>query len=64
MFSDETRVKCRTCGAYVAKEEVPTCISWCSQARACIGEQRWAALMADPEEDEPERAGEQGGGDA
>jgi rRNA maturation protein Nop10 len=46
MFSDETRVKCRACGAYVVKEEVPTCISWCSQARACIGEERWAALMS------------------
>jgi rRNA maturation protein Nop10 len=56
MFSDETRVKCRACGAYVVKEEVPTCISWCSQARACIGEERWAALMSvdDKADEKPE----------
>lgn len=53
MFSDETRVKCRACGTYVVKEEVPTCISWCSQVRACIGEERWAALMGD--RDRPDR---------
>jgi rRNA maturation protein Nop10 len=45
MFSDEIRVKCRTCGSYVQKDSVPSCVEWCSQARACLGEERWRALM-------------------
>lgn len=45
MFSDEIRVKCRACGAFVQKDSVPSCVEWCSQARACLGEERWAALM-------------------
>jgi Fe-S-cluster-containing dehydrogenase component len=45
MFSDEIRVKCRTCGSYVQKDAVPTCVEWCSQARECLGEERWRALM-------------------
>jgi ribosomal protein S27AE len=45
MFSDEVRVRCRGCGAWVEKEAVPSCIEWCVQARACIGEARWQALM-------------------
>jgi len=57
MFSDETRVKCRTCGAYVHKEEVPSCIQWCAQARECLGEERWSALMGDAADDQ------QGGAD-
>lgn len=45
MFSDEVRVRCRGCGSWVEKEAVPSCIEWCVQARACIGEARWRALM-------------------
>jgi len=45
MFSDETRVKCHSCGNYVCKDEVPSCIQWCAKARECLGEERWAALM-------------------
>jgi DNA-directed RNA polymerase subunit RPC12/RpoP len=44
MFSDELRIKCKNCGAYVYKEEAPSCIEWCPQARQCLGEGRWLAL--------------------
>jgi NADH pyrophosphatase NudC (nudix superfamily) len=47
MFSDETRVRCRACGAFVYKETAPTCIEWCAKARECIGDQRWTELMGD-----------------
>jgi hypothetical protein len=45
MFSDEVRARCRSCGAWVQKDSVPSCVEWCSQARECLGEQRWQALM-------------------
>jgi len=47
MFSDETRIKCRNCGNYVYKENVPSCIEWCSKARECLGEERWKLLKGD-----------------
>jgi NADH pyrophosphatase NudC (nudix superfamily) len=49
MFSDETRVRCHVCRGYVHKEEVPSCISWCAKARECLGEERWRALMGQPD---------------
>ena len=45
MFSDETRVKCPSCKNFVSKEQMPSCIQWCSQARECLGEARWKELM-------------------
>jgi len=45
MFSDETRVRCPSCKEFVSKEEMPSCIQWCSQARECLGEARWRELM-------------------
>jgi NADH pyrophosphatase NudC (nudix superfamily) len=48
MFSDETRIRCRNCGNYVYKENVPSCIEWCSKARECLGEERWKMLKGDP----------------
>jgi ribosomal protein S27E len=47
MFSDETRVRCRGCGTFVYKENVPSCVEWCAKARECLGEERWGALMGD-----------------
>ncbi len=65
MFSDEMRVKCRNCGTWVEKEAVPSCIEWCSQARACLGEARWRALMESraglPEDKEPSTGSAAGG---
>ncbi len=47
MFSDELRIKCRKCGEYVYKEQVPSCIEWCASARQCLGEVRWKALKGE-----------------
>ena len=49
IFSDETRFKCQKCGTMILKEQLPTCIEWCSSARQCLGEERWKALMGDKE---------------
>ncbi|HTY82519.1 MAG TPA: hypothetical protein VMB24_07020 [Dehalococcoidales bacterium] len=43
MFSDEFRIKCKKCGAYVYKEQTPSCTAWCPSARQCLGEERWQA---------------------
>jgi hypothetical protein len=42
------------CGSYVQKDAVPTCVEWCSQARACLGEERWQALMGTRDDEAPE----------
>jgi hypothetical protein len=47
MFSDETRIRCRNCGNYVYKENVPSCVEWCSKARECLGEEHWKLLKGD-----------------
>ena len=47
MFSDELKIRCRKCGEYVYKENVPSCIEWCASARQCLGEERWKALQGD-----------------
>ena len=47
IFSDEMRVKCRKCGAYVNKEQVPSCIQWCAKARECLGEERWKMMKGE-----------------
>ena len=47
MFSDELRIKCKKCGQYVYKEQVPSCIEWCAPVRQCLGEERWKALRGD-----------------
>jgi len=52
IFSDETRAKCHNCREYVYKDNVPSCIEWCSKARECLGEERWKALKGDNAEDQ------------
>jgi ribosomal protein S27E len=47
IFSDETRIKCRQCGAYVYRAETPSCVQWCAKARECLGEERWKSLKGE-----------------
>ncbi|MBI4284213.1 MAG: phosphohydrolase [Chloroflexi bacterium] len=44
IFSDEMKVKCPKCGTMVYREQTPSCIDWCAQARQCLGEERWQEL--------------------
>lgn len=57
MFSDEQTVRCPRCDARVSREAAPSCVQWCSSARACLGEERWNALFGAASErcpDEPD----------
>lgn len=45
IWSDELKVRCPGCRAWIYKEEVPSCIHWCKAARECLGEERWKRLM-------------------
>ncbi len=45
IFSDEMRRRCPKCGVLVLREDSPSCVSWCSSARQCLGEERWQQLM-------------------
>lgn len=47
IFSDELGVKCKKCGTKVYKEQTPSCVDWCSQARQCLGEERWKQLRGE-----------------
>ena len=48
MFSDELRIRCHKCSAYVYKEQTPSCIDWCSSARKCIGTEQYNTLRGKP----------------
>ena len=45
MFSDEMKAKCPQCKTVVEKENVPTCIEWCKEAKRCLGPERWQKVM-------------------
>ncbi len=47
LFSDESSIKCRKCGTRVYREQAPSCVNWCAQARECLGEKRWQSLHDD-----------------
>jgi len=38
IFSDEMKAKCPSCGNYVFKEKLPSCVDWCKSARYCLGD--------------------------
>ena len=45
MFSDEMKTKCPQCKTVVEKENVPSCIEWCKEAKKCLGPERWKKLI-------------------
>ncbi len=45
MFSDEARVRCPWCGAYVTRQALPSCVEWCASVRQCVGEATWQAFQ-------------------
>ncbi len=47
IWSDELKARCSECGSWVYKEQVPSCVNWCSAARECLGEERWKRLMGE-----------------
>ncbi|MFN3551361.1 MAG: HD domain-containing protein [Endomicrobiia bacterium] len=44
IFSNEIKVVCPKCKADVYRENIPSCIDWCSYAKQCIGEEKYREL--------------------
>jgi Fe-S-cluster-containing dehydrogenase component len=44
IFSNEVKAKCDSCGEWVYKEQMPSCIDWCPSAKECVGSDKWAEL--------------------
>ncbi|MFH2146152.1 MAG: phosphohydrolase [Candidatus Omnitrophota bacterium] len=44
VFSDEMRVACPHCKAWVERKMLPACADWCKSARECLGEEKWQKL--------------------
>ena len=45
IFSDEYRRRCPNCQEIVEKDAVPSCASWCSSAKECLGEERYQEFL-------------------
>ena len=44
IFSNEIKVICPKCKADVFREDMPSCIDWCSYAKQCIGQEKYEQL--------------------
>jgi len=44
IWSDESEIKCKTCGKQVTRDMKPSCILWCPAARECIGVEKYERL--------------------
>lgn len=40
IFSDETKRRCPSCGTYIFKQLLPSCILWCKSAADCVGKDK------------------------
>ncbi|MBR6113741.1 MAG: hypothetical protein IKQ10_01005 [Oscillospiraceae bacterium] len=56
LFSIDTEVACEKCG-FVAYNDQLSCVQWCKYAKACVGEQMYASLMAAADSRKRRRAG-------
>jgi hypothetical protein len=41
IWSDELSVVCGKCGKEVKKDDLPSCLDWCSMAKECVGEDKY-----------------------
>ncbi len=46
IFSNEIKVVCPKCKTDVYRENIPSCIDWCSYAKECIGEEKYQELKS------------------
>ena len=44
IWSDETEMKCKSCGAEINREMRANCIMWCPAAKECVGAEKYARL--------------------
>jgi len=45
IWSDEPFARCPGCGCEVTQARGASCIDWCSQARQCVGSEKYERLM-------------------
>lgn len=43
IWTDEFRVRCGQCKAWVYRQQSATCLDWCAQAEKCVGSSALAA---------------------
>ncbi|MBN2493424.1 MAG: phosphohydrolase [Deltaproteobacteria bacterium] len=46
-FSDEMRLHCPHCRAWVHRDRAPSCIEWCKGAKECLGAELYAKLAGE-----------------
>ena len=46
IWSDEIRVRCPHCSAWVTQERGASCIEWCAWAKECVGAELYERHMA------------------
>lgn len=46
IFSDEIRTICPKCKTNIYRENIPSCIDWCSYAKQCIGQDKYEELKS------------------
>lgn len=45
IWTDEFKATCENCKEDVFREEAPSCIEWCKEAKECIGEEKYNQLI-------------------
>ena len=45
IWTDEYRVRCGRCKAWVFRTQGATCLDWCAKAQECVGAQALAAYQ-------------------
>jgi predicted RNA-binding Zn-ribbon protein involved in translation (DUF1610 family) len=50
IWSFEAITRCPKCGSVVCRTQGATCLDWCSAAKACVGEETYARIMAEREQ--------------
>jgi len=46
IFSNEVKIICPRCKNEIYRENVPSCIDWCSYAKQCIGQEKYEQLKS------------------
>ncbi len=47
IWSFEAITRCPKCGGVVCRIQGATCLDWCASAKACVGEEAYARIMAE-----------------
>lgn len=45
IWSDEAIATCQSCGSDVMRESFQSCVDWCKEAEACLGEEKYKRYL-------------------